>query len=83
MTNPSVPNNTSPDDVGTPVDALHDLELAVSDDFADKVGRRIERRVLANELVNLAWSGPLAATLELLHIPFAWLSDRPPRPPAP
>lgn len=73
------------DETGTPLEALQDLELAVDDEFVDKVGRRIERRVLTNELVSLAWNGPLAATLELLHIPFAWFAGRPrpPRPPAP
>jgi hypothetical protein len=73
------------EETGAPLEALLDLELEVEDDFVDKVGRRIERRVLTNELVSLAWNGPLAATLELLHIPFAWFAgrSRPPRPPAP
>jgi len=72
-------------DTGAPVEQLQDLELDVDDAFVEKVGRRIERRALANELVTLAWSGPLAATLELLHIPFAWFAGRPrpPRPPSP
>jgi len=83
MSDPTAPG--APDDTGAPIDELKDLELEVADDFADKVGRRIERRVLANELVTLAWTGPMAATLELLHIPFAWFAgrSRSPRPPSP
>ncbi len=85
MSEPSVSPDESPDETGAPVEALHDLELDVDDEFAHKVGRRIERRVLTNELVTLAWNGPMAATLELLHIPFAWFAGRTrsPRPPAP
>jgi hypothetical protein len=85
MSDPTVRPDGSPDETGAPVEALRDLALEVDDDFVDKVGRRIERRVLANELVTLAWNGPLAATLELLHIPFAWFAgrSRSPRPPAP
>lgn len=85
MSDPASGADRTPDETGAPVEALHDLELDVDDDFVDKVGRRIERRVLANELVTLAWNGPMAATLELLHIPFAWFAgrSRPPRPPAP
>jgi hypothetical protein len=85
MSDPSGQPDDAPDENGAPVEELRDLELAVDDEFVDKVGRRIERRVLANELVSLAWNGPLAATLELLHIPFAWFAGRPrpPRPPAP
>jgi len=82
------PSNGQPpaaDETGTPVEQLHDLELEVDDAFVEKVGRRIERRVLTNELVSLAWNGPVAAALELLHIPFAWFAGRPrpPRPPSP
>jgi hypothetical protein len=90
MSSPTPPedgatDDAAGDDIGAPVEALLDFELEVDDAFAQKVGRRIERRVLANELVTLAWTGPLAALLELLHIPFAWFAgrSRSQRPPTP
>lgn len=76
MTGPINPGSGSADDAGTPVGVLRDLELDVDETFAGKVGRRIERRALTNELVTLAYSGPLAAAMELLHIPFAWFAER-------
>ena len=55
----------SDDDLGAPVVELRDLSFPLEDRFPDKVRRRIERRLLAGELLDLAWSGPL---LSLIHI---------------
>lgn len=61
-------------DTGEPVVQLRGLELAVDDGFTDRVGRRIQRRLLAGDLLQLAWSGPLMALLELLRVPFEWFT---------
>lgn len=62
------------EDTGLPVTQLQGLVLDVDDAFADRVGRRIQRRLLAGDLLQLAWSGPLLALLELLRVPFEWFT---------
>lgn len=62
------------EDTGLPVTQLQGLELVVDDAFTDQVGRRIQRRLLAGDLLQLAWSGPLMALLELLRVPFEWFT---------
>jgi hypothetical protein len=64
----------SVEDTGLPVTQLQGLELAVDDAFTDQVGRRIQRRILAGDLLQLAWSGPMMAFLELLRVPFEWFT---------
>jgi hypothetical protein len=70
------------DDVDAPVEPLQDFALADDERFVDRVGRRIERRLLSNELLTVAWHAPLATALELLRVPFAW-KDAARRPSAP
>lgn len=65
-------SSSGAEDLGAPVEALRDLALDVDDTFGPRVRRRIERRVLAGELVELAWTGPLTAVVELLRAPFDW-----------
>ncbi len=66
----------SDDDLGAPVVELRDLSFPLEDRFPDKVRRRIERRLLAGELLDLAWSGPLAVALEFLKAPFELLKGK-------
>ena len=64
----------SVEETGLPVTQLRGLELVVDDRFADQVGRRIQRRLLAGDLLQLAWSGPLMALLEILRVPVEWFT---------
>lgn len=57
-------------DLGEPVTELRDLSLPVDPRFGRKVRGRVERRVLAGELLGLAWTAPLMTFLEFLRIPF-------------
>ncbi|MCC7125314.1 MAG: hypothetical protein IT178_10735 [Acidobacteria bacterium] len=67
------------DDSGEPaVDELRDLTLPVDEGFAGRVSRRIERRLLAGDLIELAWSAPLSAALTLLRVPFEWFDSHGP-----
>jgi len=58
-----------PDLTGNAVVQLRGLSLPVDVRFADRVGRRIERRALTNEFMEFAWALPVAVLLELLRIP--------------
>ena len=60
-------------DLGEPVTELRDLSLAVDDRFGRRVRGRLERRVLAGDLLGLAWTAPLMTLLEFLRIPFELL----------
>lgn len=66
------PPAASPDDdnLGAPIAELRDLPIEVSRAFTHRVKGRIERRVVAGELVGLAWTAPLMMLLEFLRIPF-------------
>ncbi len=66
----------SDDDLGAPVTELRDLSFPLDARFSDKVRGRIERRLLARELLDLAWSGPLAVVLEFLKAPFEFLKGK-------
>ncbi|MDH4065238.1 MAG: hypothetical protein OEW19_12625 [Acidobacteriota bacterium] len=66
-----------PGDLGAPVEALRDLALDVGGEFGPRVRRRIERRVLGSDLVELAWTAPLTVVLELLRAPFEWFQRGP------
>lgn len=57
-------------DMGLPIDELRDLSLSVDGRFGRRVRGRIERRVLAGELLGLAWSAPVMVLFELLRAPF-------------
>lgn len=63
-------------DLGAPVHELRDLSWAVDPRFADRIRGRIERRVLASELLDFAWSAPLMMLLELLRLPLEVLAGR-------
>lgn len=63
-------------DLGEPVSELRDLSLAVDDRFGRRVRGRLERRVLAGELLGLAWTAPLMMLLEFLRIPFELLQGK-------
>ena len=62
------------DELGQPVDELRDLALPLGASFPDRVRGRIERRLLTAELLDLAWTAPLAVLLELLRAPFEALA---------
>lgn len=60
-------------DLGEPVIELRDLSLAVDHRFGRRVRSRLERRILAGELLGLAWTAPLMMLLEFLRVPFELL----------
>lgn len=68
-------NEESAEETGTPVTQLRDLDVAVDPAFTDRVGRSIQRRLLAGDLLHLAWTGPLMALLEILRVPFEWFAN--------
>jgi hypothetical protein len=65
------------DDLGAPIDELRDLSLPVGAHFQQRVRNRIERRVLAGDLMELVFRGPLSAVLHLLEAPFEWFGRKP------
>ena len=65
------------DDVGEPIVELQDLSLEVSNRFVGRVRGKIERRVVAGELLNLLWTAPVLMLFEFISIPFeAFSKDR-------
>lgn len=70
------PPPVAEDDLGPPLEQLRDLAVPLSTSFPDRVRRRIERRVLAGALIDLAWTAPLAVLLELLRAPLEALGRR-------
>jgi hypothetical protein len=71
---PDDPKPTGPDEedpaLGAPVTELRDVSFGVGDQFATRVRGRIERRVLAGEVIELIWTAPLTMVLEFLRWPF-------------
>ena len=63
-------------DQGKPITELRDLSLHVDDRFGRRVRGRLERRVLAGELLGLAWTAPLMMLLEFVRVPFELLQGR-------
>ena len=55
---------------------LRELSFPLEARFSEKVRGRIERQLLARELIDLAWSGPLAVVLEFLKAPFEFLKGK-------
>lgn len=74
---PDEAGGAEPADMGTPVEQLRDLSLDVGGEFAPRVRRSIERRLLGGDLIELAWTAPFTALLELLRAPFEWFERRP------
>jgi RNA polymerase sigma-70 factor (ECF subfamily) len=72
-------NSADDQELGAPIDELRDLSLPVNDGFGRLVRGKIERRILANDLLELIVRGPLSAILELLQVPFEWLTRQPKR----
>jgi len=74
----SEPGLHTPDEaeLGPPVEELRDLAWTLGAGFTDRVRGRIERRLLAGELLDFAWTAPLMLLLELLPAPFETLSGR-------
>jgi hypothetical protein len=63
-------------DLGEPIAELQHLSIALDERFARRVRGAIERRLLAGEMLSLAWTAPIAALLELLRAPFELLAGR-------
>jgi len=63
-------------EMGEPVAELRDLSLEVSDRLGRRVRGSIERRVLAGELLGLAWTAPVMVLLEFLRAPFELFNSR-------
>jgi hypothetical protein len=66
-------------ELGTPIAELRDLSWTVDAHFGDKVRRRIERRLLGGQILDLAWTAPLTMLLEFLRASFELLSGRRPK----
>lgn len=62
-------------DLGEPLAELYDLSWPSGDDFGRRVNGRIERRLLAGRLLDVAWSAPLMVIIELLRAPFELFSS--------
>lgn len=69
--NPEEPRNTDDEDLGAPIAELQDLSLPVEARFGTRVRNGIERRVLAGDLVDVVWSGPVAVLLEFINALFS------------
>lgn len=70
------PVGAEDDDLGRPVTQLRDLSLGVEHQFGARVRRRIERRVLAGEFLEMMWTAPLTMLLEFLRWPFDLFGGR-------
>ena len=57
-------------DLGQPLTELRDVSLQVGPQFTTRVRRRIERRVLTGEFLELIWTAPLMMLVEFLRWPF-------------
>ena len=53
--------------LGRPIAELQDLSLEVDDRLRRRVRGSINRRLLAGELIGLAWTAPLTVLLEFLQ----------------
>jgi hypothetical protein len=72
-------NGAAPDDeadLGEPIDELRGASMALADEFPARVGRRIERRLLAGSVLELLWIAPLTMLLEFLRWPLERFTDR-------
>jgi hypothetical protein len=56
-------------DLGSPIEELRDVAHQLPDRFAERVARRIERRMLGGDLIELFWSGPIAMLVGFLRWP--------------
>jgi len=63
-------------DDGAPVAELEGISIPVDERFGEQVRGRIERRLLAGDLIELAWMAPFIVLLEWLTTPFRMLQDR-------
>jgi len=63
-------------DLGEPIDELRELSVPLDPRFAQRVRGSIERRLLAGELLGLAWAAPLSVLMELLRAPFELFGGR-------
>lgn len=61
-------------EIGEPIAELAELRWDAADDFARRVSGRIERRLLAGRLLDVAWTAPLTVLLELLRAPLELLT---------
>ncbi len=73
-----VDGEAQPDDpdLGAPVRELRAITLPLSPRFGERVRGRIERRLLAGQLLDVVWVAPLAMLLEFLRWPFELLAGR-------
>lgn len=76
MTDDAARPTENDEDLGEPIQELRDLTVSVGDQFDRRVRGAIERRLLAGELLSLAWTAPLTTLVELLRAPFEMLSAR-------
>ena len=63
-------------DDGEPVAELEGISVPVDRQFGERVRGRIERRLLAGDLIELAWMAPFIVLIEWITTPFRMLSDR-------
>ena len=63
-------------DDDAPVAELEGISIPVDERFGEQIRGRIERRLLAGDLIELAWMGPFVVLLEWLTTPFRMLQDR-------
>lgn len=63
-------------DTGEPIGELQALSLSVDERFGGRVRGRIERRLLAGDVVSLLWTTPALVALEFLRISFELVEGR-------
>ena len=63
-------------DDGEPVAELEGISVPVDGRFGERVRGRIERRLLAGDLIELAWMAPFIVLVEWITTPFRMLNDR-------
>ena len=78
MTAPGEENGAGSSDedpgLGAPMIELREVSVVVGDRFVGRVRGRIERRMLAADILELLWMAPLTMLLEFLRWPFEGFS---------
>lgn len=69
-------DDSDPESSDAALGELAGLSVTPRRGFQDRVRRRIDRRLMAGDVLDFAWTGPLLAFLELIRAPFEILSAR-------
>ncbi len=70
---PAGPPGGDDEELGAPVAELADLEEEPAPTFLARLRRRIQRRVLASDVLEMSWFTPVLVLLEFLEMIFTGL----------